>query len=101
LTQSSDYTFLLTNGGHNGGIVSGPVNPRRRYRQMIWLNREEAPTPEEWARSASRQPGSWWPAWQRWLAAQSNPQRRSPPDIGNKKAGYSPLEDAPGHYVQE
>ena len=101
LTQSPDYTFLLTSGGHNGGIVSGPVNPRRRYRQMSWLNREEAPTPEEWARSASQQSGSWWPAWQQWLAAHSNPKRGSPPDIGNEKAGYPPLEDAPGQYVHE
>ena len=101
LTQSSDYSFLLTNGGHNGGIVSGPVNPKRRYRQMSWLNREEAPTPEEWARSASQQPGSWWPAWQRWLVAHSSPERRSPPEIGNTKSGYPPLEDAPGQYVHE
>ncbi len=25
LTRSADYTFLLTSGGHNAGIVSGPV----------------------------------------------------------------------------
>ena len=100
LTQSTDYTFLLTSGGHNGGIVSGPVNPRRRYRQMSWLDREAAPTPEEWARSAPRQPGSWWPAWQQWLVAHSSP-RRAPPAIGNEKSGYPPLEDAPGHYVHE
>ncbi|HUL19314.1 MAG TPA: alpha/beta fold hydrolase, partial [Steroidobacteraceae bacterium] len=27
LTRSTDYTFLLTSGGHNAGIVSGPVHP--------------------------------------------------------------------------
>jgi polyhydroxyalkanoate synthase subunit PhaC len=101
LTQSPDYTFLLTSGGHNGGIVSGPVNSRRRYRQMSWRNGEEAPTPEEWARNASQQPGSWWPAWERWLAAHSSPKRGSPPAIGNRESGYPPLEDAPGHYVHE
>jgi polyhydroxyalkanoate synthase len=101
LTQSPDYTFLLTSGGHNAGIVSGPVNARRRYRMTTWLNRSETLTPEEWAESASRHPGSWWPAWQRWLSAHSNPKRMSPPGIGNPEAGYCPLEDSPGHYVHE
>jgi polyhydroxyalkanoate synthase len=38
LTRSDDYTFLLTSGGHNAGIVSGPVHPRRRHRVRSWLN---------------------------------------------------------------
>jgi len=101
LTQSPDYTFLLTSGGHNAGIVSGQVNARRRYRKMSWLNRSETLTPEEWVKSASRHPGSWWPEWQRWLSAHSNPKRMSPPSVGNTEAGYSPLENSPGHYVQE
>jgi polyhydroxyalkanoate synthase len=101
LTQSTDYTFLLTGGGHNAGIVSGPVNPRRRYRKTTWLNRNETLSPEEWVQSASSHPGSWWPAWQSWLSAHSNPERTSPPGVGNTKAGYSPLEEAPGHYVRE
>ena len=101
LTQSPDYTFLLTSGGHNAGIVSGQVNARRRYRKTTWLNRSETLTPEEWAQSASRHPGSWWPEWQRWLSAHSNPKRMLPPSVGNTAAGYSPLEDSPGHYVHE
>jgi polyhydroxyalkanoate synthase len=101
LTQSTDYTFLLTSGGHNAGIVSAPVNPRRRYRKTTWLNRNETLSPEEWVQSASSHPGSWWPEWQRWLSAHSNPKRMSPPGIGNTEAGYSPLEDSPGHYVHE
>src|SRR5262249_23026542 len=42
LTRSPDYTFLLTSGGHNAGIVSGPVHPKRRYRVRAWLNETEA-----------------------------------------------------------
>jgi polyhydroxyalkanoate synthase subunit PhaC len=101
LTRSPDYTFLLTNGGHNGGIVSGPNNPKRRYRQMRWLNRQEAPTPEEWTQRASPHAGSWWPEWERWLVAHSSPERSLPPGIGNRESGYPPLEDAPGQNVRE
>src|ERR1700739_4125515 len=36
LTRSSDYTFLLTSGGHNAGIVSGPSHPKRRHRLLTW-----------------------------------------------------------------
>ncbi len=42
LTRSADYTFLLTSGGHNAGIVSGPVHPRRRHRVRTWLNDSES-----------------------------------------------------------
>jgi polyhydroxyalkanoate synthase subunit PhaC len=101
LTQSSDYTFLLASAGHNAGIVSGPVNAKRRYRMTRWLNRSEMPTPEEWAMSAPSHAGSWWPAWQRWLSAHSSPKRVSPPSVGNTEAGYSPLGDSPGSYVHE
>jgi len=101
LTRSSDYTFLLTNGGHNGGIVSGPSNAKRRYRQLRWLNREEALTAEEWVRRASGYAGSWWPEWERWLVAHSSPERSPPPQIGNRESGYPPLKNAPGLYVHE
>jgi polyhydroxyalkanoate synthase len=101
LTQSPDYTFLLAEGGHNAGIVSGPSNAKRHYRTLSWLTRNEALTPDEWARRAPSHPGSWWPAWQRWLGAHSSPQRVLPPHLGNPAAGYSPLEDSPGRYVHE
>ncbi len=32
LVRSDDLTFLLTAGGHNAGIVAGPVHPKRHYR---------------------------------------------------------------------
>ena len=30
--QCSEFTFLLTSGGHNAGIISGPAHPKRRHR---------------------------------------------------------------------
>src|SRR5208282_1356755 len=48
LTRSADYTFLLTSAGHNAGIVSGPVHPRRRYRVRTWTNASETLAPDVW-----------------------------------------------------
>jgi polyhydroxyalkanoate synthase len=99
LTRSTDFTFLLTSGGHNAGIVSGPVHPRRRYRVRTWPNATDTLTPQEWLESTEPQPGSWWPVWQRWLTQHSAQTRVPPPPLGRDSAGYPPLADAPGEYV--
>ena len=98
LTRSTDYTFALTSGGHNGGIVCGPVNPRRRFRILSWKDAGSTLEPENWLQKATLHPGSWWPTWQEWLAAHSH--RPAPlPTLGNLSAGYGILCDAPGEYV--
>ncbi|HXA37088.1 MAG TPA: alpha/beta fold hydrolase [Steroidobacteraceae bacterium] len=100
-TRSTDYTFVLTNGGHNGGIVSGPVNPKRRYRELTWKNAQASLDPDQWLQQATLHQGSWWPSWQAWLAAHSGPPDAPLPDLGNQSAGYGILGDAPGSYVLE
>jgi polyhydroxyalkanoate synthase subunit PhaC len=100
LTRSSDYTFLLTSGGHNAGIVSGPVHPRRRHRLLTWNDATTGPSADEWLKLAPLLEGSWWPAWQRWLAQHSTPRQlpaRLPAARG--KDGAAALVDAPGEYV--
>jgi polyhydroxyalkanoate synthase subunit PhaC len=101
LTRSTDYTFLLTSGGHNAGIVSGPVHPRRRHRMLTWRNATARLTADEWLASAPHSQGSWWPAWQRWLVAHSSaariPLRAA---NGGRAAGAAALADAPGSYVR-
>jgi polyhydroxyalkanoate synthase len=99
LTRSPDYTFLLTSGGHNAGIVSGAVHPRRRHRVRTWLNGTETLSPEGWFDSTPPRPGSWWPTWEQWLAQHSTPEKIGPPPMGAAAAGYLPLADAPGEYV--
>ncbi|MGA2343479.1 MAG: alpha/beta fold hydrolase [Steroidobacteraceae bacterium] len=97
LTRSPDYTFLLTSGGHNAGIVSGPVHPRRRHRVRTWSNDTETLTPQAWFDTTPPKAGSWWPVWERWLAQHSSAARVAPPATG--VPGYPPIGDAPGEYV--
>jgi polyhydroxyalkanoate synthase len=99
LTRSTDYTFLLTSGGHNAGIVSGPTHPKRRYRTRTWRNATDTLSPAEWFETTPAQPGSWWPVWQKWLLEHSTKDRVAPPALGSAAAGYPALSDAPGSYV--
>jgi polyhydroxyalkanoate synthase subunit PhaC len=105
LTRSRDYTFLLTSGGHNAGIVSGPVHPRRRHRMLTWSNARDRLSPDEWLKRAPLLEGSWWPAWQHWLVGHSAAKRepaRAPgaPAAAAGKKPAAKLEDAPGSYVR-
>ncbi len=99
LTRSGDYTFLLTSGGHNAGIVSGPVHPRRRHRVRTWSTVGETLAPQVWFDTTPPVQGSWWPVWQRWLAQHSAPERVAPPAAGCAAAGLPSIADAPGEYV--
>jgi polyhydroxyalkanoate synthase subunit PhaC len=99
LTRSADYTFLLTSGGHNAGIISGPVNAKRRHRVYHWSDAHAALDAAQYQELATPQQGSWWPSWERWLAGHSAAARQAPPATGNAAAGLAPLRDAPGEYV--
>jgi polyhydroxyalkanoate synthase len=97
LTRSDDFTFLLTSGGHNAGIVSGPVHPKRKHRVRTRGLKDRHLSPEEWLATTAPVPGSWWPTWAKWLAAHSS-QRAAPPAFG-AAPGYPVLGAAPGEYV--
>jgi polyhydroxyalkanoate synthase len=99
LTRSADFTFLLTSGGHNAGIVSGPAHPRRRHRVRTWLNASDTLPADVWLETTPPQTGSWWPVWQDWLARHSTQTKVDPPSMGAAAAGYPPIADAPGEYV--
>jgi len=100
LTRSADYTFLLTSGGHNAGIVSGPVHPKRRHRMLTWKNATTRLDADEWLHRAPVFEGSWWPAWEEWLvehsAARQVPARAPAVYVAH---GVSAPENAPGSYV--
>ncbi len=98
LVAEAELTFLLTTGGHNAGIVSEPGHPGRSF--QVATRPAGAPylDPDRWAAQTPRHEGSWWPAWEAWLAEHSS-GREQPPAMGAPDRGYPPLGDAPGSYV--
>lgn len=98
LLTNTEVTFLLTSGGHNGGIVTPPGHPRRIYQVSTVHDHENYVDPDRWRLTTPVHQGSWWPEFVRWLDERSGAPV-SPPPMGNEKAGYPPLCPAPGTYV--
>lgn len=98
LLTDTGVTFVLTNGGHNAGILSEPGHPHRHYRTSLREPGEPYVDPDAWFADRPPHKGSWWPAWASWLAARSS-EPVHPPALGNAAAGFAALEDAPGRYV--
>ncbi len=98
LLTDTDVTFLLTNGGHNAGIVSEPGHARRHYRTTTKRHEERYRDPETWFTETKVNEGSWWPAFAGWLKGQSSGVV-SPPSMGAPKHGLEPVCSAPGTYV--
>ncbi|WP_028879516.1 PHA/PHB synthase family protein [Terasakiella pusilla] len=96
----TDVTFVLTNGGHNAGIVNEPGHPRRHYQIATKLDNDRFVPPMEWAEKQPVHEGSWWEPWQEWIKSNSSKQV-APPIMGTPEGDYQPICDAPGTYVFE
>src|SRR5512144_2075680 len=101
LFTDNELTFLLTNGGHNAGIVSEPGHRGRRYVMATRKRGERYIDSDTWLTRAAPGDGSWWPAWVAWLEAHSDKERVAPPSMGAPSRGLMPLCLAPGVYVHE
>ena len=101
LFTDTEMTFVLTNGGHNAGIVSEPGHRGRHYLSATRKPGEAYVDPVTWAARATRYDGSWWPCWADWLAVHSTSERVPPPRMGAPERGYAPLCPAPGTYVHQ
>jgi polyhydroxyalkanoate synthase len=97
---SADVTFLLTNGGHNAGIVSPPGKKGREFRMAEKPVSQAALDPDTWYERAPLIEGSWWPTWENHLTAHSSKDRVPPPPMGATDRGLPPLDEAPGTYVR-
>ncbi|WP_372891625.1 alpha/beta fold hydrolase [Rhodosalinus sp.] len=93
-----DMQFVLTSGGHNGGIVSEPGHRGRRYRVGHRPPGALYMDPDTWLDHAEQKDGSWWPEWGAWLGRMSG-ERVAPPPMGAPGKGLKPLAPAPGTYV--
>ncbi|EME70076.1 poly-beta-hydroxybutyrate polymerase domain-containing protein [Paramagnetospirillum caucaseum] len=96
LLTDTDVTFILAKGGHNAGIISEPGHAGRSYQISTHKDLDHYVDADSWEQVTPRREGSWWEAWQAWLAERSGP-RMPPPPMGGEAA--APLMDAPGLYV--
>ena len=98
LLADTDVTFVLTNGGHNAGIVSEPGHAHRHYRIADTASDAAYRAPAEWLADNEAQDGSWWTDFASWLAARSG-EAAAPPRMGAPSGKYAAQGDAPGTYV--
>jgi polyhydroxyalkanoate synthase len=98
LYADADITFCLSSGGHNVGIVNPPQAeaPPRHYRIATKHADGRYIDPDQWFARNEAHEGSWWPAWQSWLAERSG-KRGKPPTMGSRD--FAPIGAAPGTYV--
>jgi polyhydroxyalkanoate synthase len=96
----ADQTFVLTAGGHNVGIVNPPGLSKSSYRLRHQRAGDRSLTPDEWLAGTPPVAGSWWTAWESWLARHST-RRVKPPTMGAPQAGLPALDAAPGTYVHQ
>lgn len=98
LFTDSELSFVLTKGGHNGGIVSEPGHPNRHYRMSSRAPGALYVGPDAWLAEQTLKQGSWWPEWSEWLAARSS-GKKAPPTMGAPDEGCWPLVAAPGSFI--
>jgi polyhydroxyalkanoate synthase len=84
-----EVRFVLGGSGHIAGIVNPPAAKKYQY----WTNDARPESADDWFKTATPHPGSWWEDWQAWMDVQNGGEKvpaRTP---------EHPLEDAPGSYV--
>lgn len=93
--MGGDVRFVLGGSGH----IAGVINPPGKNKYQYWT-REDGAWPESlelWTQSATETVGSWWPDWDKWLAAQSGEMVAA--RVPGRKLGV--IDEAPGAYVKE
>jgi polyhydroxyalkanoate synthase len=81
--------FVLGGSGHNAGVI----NPPAANKHGFWTNTEQPEDPQAWLETATRNEGSWWPWWTKWLGGKGSKKQvpaRKPKDA---------IEPAPGRYA--
>jgi polyhydroxyalkanoate synthase len=101
LFTDNELTFVLTNGGHNAGIVADPRHRARSYRIATRRPGARYVDSDTWLAAAAAKSGSWWPEWTSWLEQRGSAARVAAPALGAPARGLAPIAAAPGLYVHQ
>ncbi|MCV3271503.1 PHA/PHB synthase family protein [Roseobacter sinensis] len=93
MLSDTDVTFVLTKGGHNGGILSQPGHRNRHFRAGLKTEGDPHVPAQKWFDSHPPQEGSWWEHWSDWLRAKSGDP------VEPRATGTATTASAPGAYV--
>ncbi|MDR5738265.1 class I poly(R)-hydroxyalkanoic acid synthase [Caballeronia sp. LZ016] len=96
---SGPQTFVLGASGHIAGVINPPSKNKRSFWMLDNANGRLPDDPDAWFEAASEHPGSWWPTWTEWLAANAGEQVKPGASLGSKARPV--IEAAPGRYVLE
>jgi polyhydroxyalkanoate synthase len=81
--------FVLGGSGHNAGVI----NPPSRNKHGYWTGKSMPEKASDWLAAATKNEGSWWPLWTKWLDGKGS----------GKKVAARKIEDgiepAPGTYA--
>jgi polyhydroxyalkanoate synthase subunit PhaC len=91
---SGKKTFVMGASGHIAGVINPPAKGKRSY----WTNSKLPAKADEWFKTATEHPGSWWPTWSDWLKPHGGKLVNAPKTPGSTR--FKPIEPAPGRYVK-
>lgn len=86
--------YVLAGSGH----IAGVVNPPAKGKYQFWTGGPAVGSYDEWTRTATETPGSWWPHWHAWVTKLA--PARGKPRVPGKTGKLKALGDAPGTYVK-
>jgi polyhydroxyalkanoate synthase len=95
LSGSKDKTFVLGASGH----IAGVINPANKNKRSHWTNAKLPAKADDWFKTATETPGSWWPVWSEWLGNHAGKMVAAPKAYGNRS--HKAIEPAPGRYVKQ
>ncbi|HEY1567855.1 MAG TPA: alpha/beta fold hydrolase [Solirubrobacteraceae bacterium] len=89
--------FVLSRSGHIQALVNPPAAEGAPSRASYRVTDDVTPDAEAFLDQTPKQPGSWWPDWDAWLAERSGAMRAAPTALGNRR--FRAQAKAPGTYV--
>src|SRR4030095_5918316 len=77
-----ESTLVLANVGHLQSLINPPGAPKAFF-STAHSSQADADA-DEWAKSAVRQEGSWWPHWRAWMQERSGEPVDAPTKAGSR-----------------